>query len=869
MRNFAFVVVSLFAVQAWSQTTTTTIPAGDVQNQNAVTAPASPEGTSTTEVGKPEEAKKKTVEKVIVTGSHIKRIDVEGASPVQTITRKDLEKTGYNSVADVLRDTTANSFGSVREDSGSSTAGNANVDLRGLGASRTLVLLNGQRLPSDAVDGAVDLNLIPMAAVERIDVLKDGASATYGSDALGGVINIITRKDFVGSEISLAQTTPQQPGGKKQEISLVNGVEIGKANVVTVVQYRDNEKVYSRDRFFTNTGLSSFGSPGSFKDVAAGAKWTPAADCPEQYKQPGLGGVVCKFPYSDYSTELPAIQQLSILSESTIPVGSRVTLRTRLGGTQKKTQWSFAPSPLTNGDDVIIPAAIADGLNIPGHTPGNDVQAVYRTTELGTRDADNVSNSYNVLLGSTVDVGAGWEVDVSTSHNRVRTLDKGVNGYGLTQGLIDAIVSGQYNLTAPAGQRGNIDSIRYQPWEKMTSELSSLDVKATGPIAELPAGDMQIAVGASYTFQKFKDEFDEESVAGRVFGNAGSSGGGQRDTRAVFTEITTPITSKVELQLAGRYDEYSDFGSTVNPKAGIVYRPTKSLLLRSSVGTGFKAPNMQDLYASTSDGNPTFIDQKACDMEKQQGGPTPSCSPSQWNVKTSGNTGLKEERSISYNVGAMYEPTKDLNMGADLFLIKMNNVVGIDYEDVTLAEMGGADLSQYNVVVHRDADGYIESIDAPFQNLSNREVYGIDLTGAYRLGMFKLGTDHSHLFWFKEKGFPGSAEKNQLGENGYPAWRNTTALTFYPNERHELGLSATTVAGQEKSMEGFGMLPNYTTYNLTYSYRMKKFGTITAGIYNAAGSTPPIDTTNNNQPLNITLYDQIGRQYYTGYKATF
>ena len=158
------------------------------------------------------------IEKIQVTGSHIKRIDVEGPSPIQIIDREFLDRTGHNSVGDVLRDTNVNSFGSSREVSGSSTAGAAFVNLRGLGADRTLVLLNGRRLATDAIAGAVDLNLIPMTAVDRIEILKDGASATYGSDDLGGVINIITKKDFDGSEVNLQQTYVEQGGGDRSTL---------------------------------------------------------------------------------------------------------------------------------------------------------------------------------------------------------------------------------------------------------------------------------------------------------------------------------------------------------------------------------------------------------------------------------------------------------------------------------------------------------------------------------------------------------------------------------------------------------------------------------------------------------------------------
>ena len=229
-------------VAGWGQSIS--IPVDDLK-QDAPAAPA--EGELTEEQKAAQAVKEKKVERVEVTGSHIKRVDTEGASPVQTVTRKDLEKSGYNSVADVMRDSTVSSFGSTREDSGRAGAGQASIDLRGLGSENTLVLMDGQRLPTDAITGAVDINLIPMAAVERIEILKDGASATYGSDALGGVVNIITRKDYSGTEVSVAQTTPELRGGTRREISLVNGFNTRRLNMVNVIQHRDNEMSFDRD----------------------------------------------------------------------------------------------------------------------------------------------------------------------------------------------------------------------------------------------------------------------------------------------------------------------------------------------------------------------------------------------------------------------------------------------------------------------------------------------------------------------------------------------------------------------------------------------------------------------------------------------
>lgn len=814
----------------------------------------------------------KKIERVQVTGSHIKRLDAEGTSPVRTVTRKEMEKTGYNSVSDVLRDTTVNSFGSAREQSGSNAAGVAHVNLRGLGSSNTLVLLNGQRLPSDAVTGAVDLNLIPMAAVERIEVLKDGASATYGSDALGGVVNIITRKDFSGNEISLNQITPEAKGGRRTELSLVNGINKGRFNMVNVVQYRDNDKIYSRDREWSNNGRSRLGSPGSYKSANSGT-WNADPNCPSGAIEHTPNGDFCTFKHTDYSTSLPALQQMSVLSESNFELNSRVKLKARVGGTQKKAQWSYAPAP----GSFTIPGSVADHLGpgggvLPGATPGEDLDVNYRLADLGTRDHEIDTRGVNALVGTTVEVGKGWEVELNTGHNRVQTMDRGVNGYALTRVIEDSIANGSHNPFAAPGQRGSLAGAHYVPWEKTTTELSSVDLKAQGQFGHLPAGRFGMAVGATYTNQKYKDQSDDASVNDEVFGNAGSNGGGGRDTRAVYTEFAIPVTEKLEMQVAGRYDQYSDFGDTVNPKVAALYRPVRSVLIRGSAGTGFKAPLMQDLYAASSNGNPTFIDHVSCAREQAAGGPTPSCVPRQYNVTSAGNTGLKEERSISYNAGVMYEPNRDFNIGTDLFLTRLKNVVGIDYGDAMEAErqLGAGALASRGVIVHRDpSTGLIDNIEAPLQNLSAQEVAGIDLETSYRLWKFKLGTEHSQLFYFKEEGFPGTGLKNKLGRNGRPPWRNTTSLGFTPSERHELTVAAITIAGHEKAVATMGKLNNYTSWDLQYAFRTKKIGTFTAGVKNLLDTIPPLDDSNPGSPLDETLYDQVGRALYTGYKATF
>ncbi len=815
----------------------------------------------------------KDVERIEVTGSHIKRIDTEGVSPVVTITRKEMDKTGYNSVADVVRDLSVNSFGSAREASGSNAAGVADVDLRGLGSSNTLVLMNGQRLPTDAVTGSVDLNLIPMAAVERIEILKDGASAIYGSDALGGVVNIITRKDFKGNEFSITQTLPELKGGAKTEMNIVNGFGGEKFNTVNVLSYRDNKVVYSKDRPWSDHNISKIGSPGSYSSIdGSGANGPSHADpnCPPSQIIHDAGGDYCSFNTSNYSTELPALKQYSLLSETNFELSSKVKVTARVGGTVRKVDWSYAPAP----GDFTVPAGVAStlgpgGTPLPGTTPGQDLDVSYRTLTLGNRDSDVGTYAYNLLLGTQIELSSTWQLDVTGTHNMVDTKDNGVNGYALTSTLQNLIATGKFNPYAPAGTQASIDSARYSPLEHQTSQLSGLEMKASGELAKWDAGALGLAVGSTMFFERFSDAFDDQSVAGNVFGNAGSTGGGQRDTRSMYAEFSIPIFKSLELQLAGRYDHYSDFGDTVNPKAAFLLHVTPTVLFRGSVGTGFKAPRLQDLYASTSNGYPTFIDAVACKAAKASGGSLAACSPQQYLVTSGGNSGLKQETSLSYNAGVVWEPSSNFNISTDWFLNLLKNVVGIDYNDAMIAASKGANLANYGVIVTRNSAGLIQSIQAPLQNLSTQEESGIDLNVGYKIHRFKISTDHSQMFYFREEGFPGAGERNKLGENGRPAWRNTSAVAYTIDNQQEVSLAGLTTASQGKSVVGDGDLPTYTEFDAVYSYKALKAGTFSLGIKNLLGTTPPLDDSSPNSQLNTSIYDQIGRQLVAGYKVSF
>lgn len=814
------------------------------------------------------EGKEDKAERIEVTGSHIKRVDVEGVAPVETITHDEIQKKGYTEMGDVVRDLGVNTFGSSTVVSGNSTTpGASDINLRGLGADNTLVLLNGQRLPQDAITGTVDINLIPVAAIERIEILKDGASAIYGSDALGGVVNIITRKDYKGTEIATTGTIPTNyPDGRQTKVSLVNGQNGESYNIVTSLSYLYNEPIYSKNRPWSDNGNSLIGSPASYANQDAGGNdglWHASPSCPSGSLVTNPNGTFCQYKYSNYSEETPSINQFGGLVEGHDELSSTVRLTSRLSYIHRDAQTVLAPSP----GDLLIPSSSVGQFGLPSGTvtPGSNLDVQTRLTPLGTRDTDVTTNGYGGLVGATVQLPEDWSLDVNYTYNLVNSDLQGTSGYALVSTVNQLIQSGAYNPFAPVGSQGNLTGAAYTPWENTQSLLTGIEVKASGDLTEGWAGPIGLAVGTLMNFSSYSDMTDSQTLAGNVFGNAGSSGEGHRTAEAAYSELSVPlVTKKLELQLAGRFDHYSDFGSTANPKVGLLYHATPDLLLRGSVGTGFRAPLLNDLYAGPSIGYPAFIDHVACD--KYPG--SPYCQAQQYQVTSSGNPGLKQETSVSYTLGAIYEPVKNLNVGTDWFYTKISNMPGIDYNDMTLAQANGVDVSQYGVNIVRDQNGIIQSVTAPLQNLSAVDEFGVDLTGAYVFGRFKLATEQNQLFFYKTEGFPGAGMINKLGWAGMPSWRNNTSLSFFPNDWHDLSLVARSVPKQ-KMLDQSGYISPFTTFDLNYTYKTKVYGDFSVTLVNILGSSPPLDNSDPTSPVNYALYDPNGQQVVLGYRKAF
>jgi iron complex outermembrane receptor protein len=832
--SFIFCALALIGVNAFAQSSSGTI--------NINTEDLTPDRPTTST---------RKIEKVEVIGSHIKRVDIEGNSPVQTLDREYIESSGYSTAGDILREITANTFGSFREASGYTTAGASTVNLRGLGASNTLVLLDGKRMAKDGVLGAVDMSVIPAASIERIDVLKDGASAVYGSDALGGVINIITRKDFVGNEASIRQELTEFSGGERRVISLVHGNSTNRASYTTSFQYRKVEKVMSKSRGHFKEGISEAAPTANY--YTAGGDYLPSPEC-TRFKANGA----CAYGYADESSALPDIQQFNNITNFSYDVASDMQLKGSLSASYKETNWNYAPGVVVS----TVSGPVIDSYNLPGVNPGEAVTAVWRSQSLGTRDNEDIETSYAGNVSLNKEFLATWDVEGTIGAQRLKRRNQSINGYALADVMQRAIESGQINPFT--NEITSIpEDLKYNPTEIMRSQNTYGEVKTSGELFDNWAGPVSVAFGGGYSYDKFSNEFDAQSLAGNVVGGgAGATGYGTRQSQHAFTELAFPLLSNWDLNISGRADRYSDFGNSFNPRIATSFQPIQALKLRASIGTGFKAPDLIDMYQVSSEGNPT--------VERLDG------SVGQVNAITAGNPELKEETSKSYNIGMIVEPSKHFNMSFDFFRTDIDDQVGVSYQGIVDAVARGetAALEASGTTIDYNTNGSIRTINTRLSNVSTTKISGFDIEaqGRFhirRIGSFVISDQYTRMLKYEQSNFITAPAKDLLGSEGTPRWRNQVSVSYVPTDRLVIRNSWLTTGKSDKKVESEGEIPHYTRWDTQISFQAWKGSTIAVGAINVLGEDPPWDRTDATNFIDSDLYDPVGRRFFASYKQRF
>ncbi|MFN4289972.1 MAG: TonB-dependent receptor plug domain-containing protein [Permianibacter sp.] len=702
-------------------------------------------------------AENEDTERMEVVGSRIKRTDIEGPLPVQTIDRDTIEKSGYNNLQQLLvrLPTAGNGTFSTRGNNQDSTAnGAAAVSLRGLGADATLVLINGRRVAvSSFAEGIttnfVDINSIPVSAIERVEILKDGASAVYGSDAVAGVVNVVLRKDFTGTEVSLGYGNTTDTDADEKTASFIWGVGGDNGNATIIFDYFSNNTLMNSDRGSLGTAnqaprggddlRSSRGFPGTF--IVDGVPTIDPGCAAEN-----VAGAICVYDYGPWNVLTPAAERVGVMLIGNRQVGSNLELFTEIGVQHNKSFAQGAPTPLDGDAQLTVPTSHPNNP-FAGATTIDILR--FRTVDAGARRWDIETDNLRAVLGARGNIGDwDWEASVQRARSESTQTGNKSQGWVRTDLLQEEINAGRYN---PFGGTYNspdvINAITTNLVRQGESHLTAYDVNFTGDLFETDHGAIAMAVGAEYREEDVQDVPDDQFQRGLIFGTESVSAAASRDHKALFAELSVPLMDRLELQIAGRFDDYSDFGSTTNPKVALRWAPADNVALRASWSTGFRAPSLAQIGLGPSQESIFIDDDYGCPVPD---GNNPACATTDLTVVFAGNPDLDAEESESWNVGAIWEITDDLSLSLDYWSIVQDNK--IERGDINQVYADNCD-NQASTVCVRNAPlpgytlGAISRIQNTFYNLTSQEAQGLDLSANYKLDLAESGTVNFTLDW--------------------------------------------------------------------------------------------------------------------------
>ncbi|WP_266169805.1 TonB-dependent receptor plug domain-containing protein [Dyella subtropica] len=593
-----------------------------------------------------DQSKAKALDTITVTGSRIRSVDVETAQPVFTLSRQEILKQGYVSVGDILsRITASGSPGYSRSASLTSNtyAGSATVELRGLGAARTLVLVDGRRWGTNA-DGFTDLDTIPSSIIERIDVLKDGASAIYGSDAIAGVINIITRTDIKGGDANVYYGQFGQGDGTKQQYDFTWGNKLGKLSYVFSGSYAKDDPVWANDRDFSRypngprhptDGLSSFGPGGLILNDPSGngLKLNPGGDPTKLGDYHAYDRSVDNFNADPQMMLINGAKRKSLFGKATYAITDNVSAHVDTAYTERTANIQIAGYPLGTGttglsldkDSYYNPLGSEQGYNAP-----QDVQFLRRGVET-PRMTKNTLKTYRVGAGldGVFQIGErNFNWDVSGFFNKNHGDVFGTGNYNLlnltkalgpsfkdSDGVVKcgrpgAVIAGCTPVNILSGWGGLTPEMRDYLGVNTNgtygTQTNGLAANIGGDVMQLPAGLVQFAAGLEYRREAGYNRPDAFSQTGNSTDLASASSSGKYNTKEAYAELNIPVLADLpgakllSVDLASRYSKYSTFGSTTNSKFGIQWKPIDDLMVRGSISEGFRSPTINDLYGGQS-----------------------------------------------------------------------------------------------------------------------------------------------------------------------------------------------------------------------------------------------------------------------------
>ncbi len=939
-----------------------------------------------------EEAEGETAS-IIVTGSRIKRDVNDTSLPLSIITTQELAREGISNPEQFIAFLSTNGSGNDNLASNSDVVGADSrgknglsaANLRGQGPSATLVLLNGRRVSSHGQGGsAVDVNQIPFAALERVEVLKDGASAIYGTDAIGGVINFITKQNFQGLTLNGFTDITQEGDAPIYRLSATAGwgdLDKQGFNIMGAVSKSWNGILFGRDRDFVNgnqpnRGLSidtrgtpiatAFarnptaagigitqggtllgGRPGSATSLAANPGFfipgttIAAVDGVNPLLLPGgagctsvanglnydsalwgtpTAGLACSWDTASAATLQQPLETLTYYARGTVKISGDHKIFAEVTGSDATAKKAFSNNQYSSNETTLPIAYPLNALTAPTYNAvynsivstlpavaannGKPISFRFRCLACGERSLVTDTKTLRATVGIEGPFFAGWDYQAGGSFARSRSDTVLGSGYHYTGVYTNTVQTANATVTGqPAPRVGQADgraptapgatapgivglfnsgilnpfSVAQSPealagLKALSAEgvvlaggvykVTQFDASFSGGLFNFPGGEVRAAVGVDYRKETY--QFDpgspgalaSVSIFNAPFDNAFSSPKVSRNVKAAYAEVLFPIFDSFEVTVAGRIDDYSGFGSTVNPKVTAKYQPVDWLLFRASYNTGFRVPTFNQIFNGQfilpSPGN-ALVDPTTC--------PTgivsttvPGCNAITPDTLNGGNRELGPETSKQFSVGVLLQPTRRISLAVDYWNIAVDNTIGT----LTTPQLF-QNIDAFGDRILR-VNGVITGLDLRTGNFGSRRTEGLEISARAGFdalgGGINVGLDGTYLLDKRERLLPSLPYRDLVGifalvgdvglkwkHNAFISYsKGDFGLTFsqifrngYANNRQPL--AATTRPDYNERVK------SYTIYNMSISQKIADRFTITGGVRNIFNTDPPFAIT--------------------------
>ncbi|MFK7889319.1 MAG: TonB-dependent receptor [Granulosicoccus sp.] len=849
------------------------------------------------------------LEEVLITGSYIKSTGTDEASPVEVINNEYIVNSGAFTVGELTAKLAVNSGSENQADSFTSggTQGTSNVNLRGLGLSSTLVLINGRRQTIAATvanDGSVfvDTSTIPIAALERVEILKEGATTAYGSDAVAGVVNYILKKDFEGFEINGGYQTTENDNQDSTEASFLAGFGNDTTNFTFAGAILRQDPLSAADRPETvDNAISTLGrsfipiAPDTITDGDYAGTYAPGQNVPDPNCTangglliPQASGARCGFLYGPRFNLVNEEERNQLYGNVVHDFSDSLTLTAELGWTNHKVKDNpQSPSYPNLQFPLIFPGQAGSPFNVPvvwlGRPLGSDFPSP---------NAERENDTYRASLALDGNFTDNWtwngaltyssnERDGSQPDTIKSRLDASLAGNGGASGTETFNV-----FDSSANSAEIIDYISYNGngYVNRQAELTVADFVVSGDIFEMSAGPVGFAAGVQYRDESYEVKWDklaERSLdadgtvipADLIFLGGGFPVDEDRQSYAAFAEMQIPLTDSIEVNLAGRYENL-DTDDSFDPKAAIRWQVTDSIILRGSASTAFREPSLAQFNASetslqgiqdfnedgTTKGGVVFVQ-----------------------VNAAGNKDLDTETSTNYNFGAIWQPTENFDTRIDYWRFEYDDVITVENAQGKVAQNpNGPDILRV-----AGPDSQLSGINANYINAASVDTDGIDVAATWiiptdSLGEFGLNFTGTHFLSYEIPNADGKGTRDVAGffnhdnfarsipetkMNLSADWsigNHTASAIVYWVDEYETTRAVPPGESQD--------IDDWTTMDINYAYNFEfseSAAVISVGAKNVFDEEPPRVYDAANFSYDPKHHDPRGRIYYARVKYAF